>query len=154
MSKLAILVSLLFATLASAAAEAPSRIVSLDYCADQYVLRLVDRARILALSPDAGKTFSYMRDQAAGVPTVRPLAENVLILKPDLVVRAYGGGPNAARLFERANVNVLQVGYANSIEETLTVLQDMGDGLGASAEAEALAHRTRTRLAAIKPLAG
>ncbi|PZU18112.1 MAG: iron ABC transporter substrate-binding protein, partial [Citromicrobium sp.] len=32
--------------------DAPRRIVSLDYCADQYVLKFADREDILALSPD------------------------------------------------------------------------------------------------------
>ena len=49
-----------------------SRIVSLDYCADQFVLGLADRERILALSPDAVKDFSYLRAEAAGLPAVRP----------------------------------------------------------------------------------
>ena len=91
------------------------RIVSLDYCADQYVLKLADREQILAISPDAVKDFSYMQDAAVGVPTVRPVAEDVLILKPDLIVRTYGGGPNAAAFFKRAGVPVLQVGWAKQI---------------------------------------
>ena len=72
------------------------RIVSLDYCADQYVLRLVARDRIVAVSRDARKPFSYMRAAAAGVPQVAARAEDVLVLRPDLVVRSYGGGAGAA----------------------------------------------------------
>jgi len=42
------------------ARHAPQRIISLDYCADQYVLRLIDRERIAALSPFAtARTRSY-----------------------------------------------------------------------------------------------
>ena len=78
------------------------RIVSLDFCADQYVLKLADREQILAVSPDAVREFSYMRETAQGLPTVRSVAEDVLILKPDLVVRSYGGGPKAGDFFERA----------------------------------------------------
>ena len=57
------------------------RIVSLDYCADQYVLGLVERSRILALSPDAGEDFSYLRAEAEGIPAIRPRAEDVLVLR-------------------------------------------------------------------------
>ena len=60
------------AQVAERGADAPRRIVSLDYCADQYVLKFADREDILALSPDAGKRFSYMRAAAEGIPTVRP----------------------------------------------------------------------------------
>ena len=104
------LLSLLSAALVAACGTTPpgplpegpaSRIVSLDYCADQFVLGLADRERILALSPDAGKDFSYLRAEASGLPTVRPRSEDVLALRPDLVVRNYGGGPRAAAFFER-----------------------------------------------------
>ncbi|HBJ94399.1 MAG TPA: iron ABC transporter substrate-binding protein, partial [Hyphomonadaceae bacterium] len=73
--------------------EGYQRIISMDYCADQYVLALAEREDILALSPDADKTFSYLRDQADGIPQIRPVAESVLAAQPDLIVRSYGGGP-------------------------------------------------------------
>ncbi|MEL6979254.1 MAG: ABC transporter substrate-binding protein [Pseudomonadota bacterium] len=142
----------------AAAPERPLRIVSLDYCADQYVLRLVEPDRILALSPDATKPFSYMRAAAVGVPTVRPVAEDVLALKPDLVVRAYGGGPNAAWFYERAGAPVLQVGWASDIDSAeigsvVSVIAAMAEGLGAQAEGAAVIAEYRARLAALTPRA-
>jgi len=123
--------------------------VSLDYCADQFVLKLVDPARILAVSPDAVADFSYMRDTAVGVPTVRPLAEDVMALRPDLVVRSYGGGPNAATFFERAGIPVLNVPYAQSLEGVASGLRFMAGGLGAPQEGEALIAEMQDRLAGI-----
>lgn len=129
----------------------PMRIVSLDFCADQYVLKLADSEQILAISPDAVKPFSHMRDHAEGVATVRPIAEDVLILKPDLVVRSYGGGPNAAAFYERAGIPVLQVGWASSIhgEEVGTIpflIQEMADGLGQAERGKALVSDYNDRL--------
>ena len=134
--------------------DKPMRIVSLDYCADQYVLKLADTEQILAVSPDAGKAFSYMRETANGIPTVRPVAEDVLILKPDLVVRSYGGGPNAVAFFERAGVPVLQVGWASNVDTEGTdsipsLIQHMADGLGQGSRGEALVSEFRNRLASI-----
>ena len=134
------------------------RIVSLDFCADQYVLKLADEAQILAISPDAVRDFSFMRDEAIGVPTVRPIAEDVLILKPDLVVRSYGGGPNAAAFFERAGIPVLQVGWASSIHgEDMsaipTITQQVADGLGQSERGAALVAEYHERLNTIKATA-
>ncbi len=139
---------------AAGGAAAPQRIVSLDYCADQFVLKLAEPDRILAVSPDAVKPFSYMRDSAVGVPTVRPLAEDVLILRPDLVVRAYGGGPNATAVFERAGVPVLQVGWAATLDgdgptAIPHVIRHMADGLGAPERGDALVAAYRARLAAL-----
>lgn len=129
--------------------EGPHRIVSLDYCADQYVLKFVERDRILALSPNADADFSYMRDAAAGLPTVRPIAEDALLLKPDLIVRSYGGGPNAAAFFERAGVPVLNVGWANDLEGVKNVTMQMASALGEEARGRAVVADMEKRLAAI-----
>lgn len=127
----------------------PMRIVSLDYCADQYVLKFADRAQILALSPDAAKPFSYMREVAIGLSTVKPLAENVLILQPDLVVRSYGGGPGATAFFETAHVPVLNVGYAATLDDIKRVTRDMAAGLGAPEKGEAVVADIEARLAVL-----
>ncbi len=114
------------------------RIVSLDYCADQYVLGLAERSRILALSPDAGEAFSYLRAAAAGVPVVPPRAEDVLALRPDLVVRSYGGGPRAQAFFERSGVRVLQIDYAADIAAVRAGIRDAAAGFGVPARGEDL----------------
>lgn len=134
-----------------AVSDKPMRIVSLDFCADNYVLKLADREQILALSPGASKGFAFMRDVAEGLPTVRPIAEDVLILKPDLVVRSYGGGPDAAAFFERAGVPVLQVGWASNIDgeqmgSISSLIQHMADGLGQTERGGALVTAFRERL--------
>lgn len=127
----------------------PQRIVSLDYCADQYVLKFVERDRILAVSPDAGREFSYMRDHAAGLPTVRPVAEDVIILKPDLVVRAYGGGPQAAVMFQRAGVPVHNVPWAEDIEAVTQVILETARALGSADQGQAVAADMQARLGAL-----
>lgn len=127
----------------------PRRIVSLDYCADQYVLKLVDRERILALSPDAAKEFSYLRELAVGIPTVRPVAEDVLVLEPDLVIRSYGGGPNADAFYARAGVPVLNVGNANTIAEVVPVMEAVAAGLGESARGRVVTDEMEQRLASL-----
>ena len=128
----------------------PARIVSLDYCSDQFVLKFVDRSSILAVSPDATEDFSFMREAAHGVPVVRPLAEDVLILKPDLVVRSYGGGANAAEFFERAGIPVLNVGWANDIDAVISNIERMAEALGEKDKGRDVAQEMRARLSAIK----
>ena len=142
-----------------ASGDKPMRIVSLDYCADQYVLKLADPEQVLAISPDAVKPFSYMRETAIGVPTVRAVAEDVLILKPDLVVRSYGGGPNAAAFFERAGIPVLQLGWVSSVDgeeqgSIPSLIRYMADGLGQAERGEALIAEFRERLTAIEARTG
>lgn len=134
--------------------DAPQRIVSLDYCADQYVLKLADRDQIAALSPDATADFSYMRAAAAGLATVRPMTEDVLIVRPDLVVRAYGGGPGAAAALQRAGVAVAQLDYVDDVDGVRANVRAMARALGHPARGEILVAQMDARLAAVAAAAG
>jgi iron complex transport system substrate-binding protein len=131
-------------------AERPSRIVSLDYCADQFALKLADRADIAALSPDATKDFSYLRTQAIGMRRVRPTAEDVLALKPDLIIRSYGGGSQATAFFEKAGVKVHQIGWGDDFDAVRTNVREAAQALGQSARGEEVVADFDARLAGIK----
>ena len=135
-------------------ADAPRRIVSLDYCADQYVLKFADREDILALSPDAGKRFSYMRAAAEGIPTVRPRTADVLALQPDLVVRTYGGGHDIADFMKEPGVPVVQIGFPQSIAEVRDEVLRVGTELGKPDEAEKLVADMDRRLKALGERSG
>lgn len=128
----------------------PSRIVSMDYCADQFVLKLADRDRILAVSPDAEKSFSHMRAAAAGLPRVRPRAEDVLPLRPDLVVRSYGGGPNIAAFLARAGVGLAQVGAAADLGGVKRILGEMAQAIGEPGRGEVLVRQMEEREDALR----
>ena len=142
------------AQVAERGADAPRRIVSLDYCADQYVLKFADREDILALSPDAGKRFSYMRAAAEGIPTVRPRTADVLALQPDLVVRTYGGGHDIADFMKEPGVPVVQIGFPQSIAEVRDEVLRVGTELGKPDEAEKLVADMDRRLKALAERSG
>lgn len=122
------------------AAAEPARptIVSLDYCADQFVLALADREQILALSKDAERQFSYLRDKAAGIPKVRAAAEDVVALNPDIVVRSWGGDARALALYQRFGIHTVQIGYADDVEGTGDLLREVASAIGQTARAEAI----------------
>lgn len=126
--------------LAGFAAAEPVRptVVSLDYCADQYVLALADREQILAVSKDAERMFSLLRDKAAGIPKVRAAAEDVVALAPDVVVRSWGGDARALALYERFGIRTVQIGYAGDVEGTGQLLRDVAAQLGQGARAEVM----------------
>jgi iron complex transport system substrate-binding protein len=127
------------------------RIVSLDFCADQFVLRLANRENILALSPDAEAVFSYMRRDARGVAKVRPRAEDILLLAPDIIVRTYGGGPNATAFFERAGIKVVQIAYAGDLDTVKQSILDAAEDMDAAERGAALVAQMDMRLAALAP---
>jgi iron complex transport system substrate-binding protein len=121
---------------AEPAASPQQRIVSLDYCADQYVLKLADRAQIAALSRDAHKEFSYMRAAVGDIAQVRDRAEDIIALRPDLVVRTYGGGPNIEATLARAGIKVHQIGYAETFDDVRAAVRDTARAFGQSARGE------------------
>lgn len=129
--------------------DRPRRIVSLDYCADQYVLRFAERDDILALSPDAEAHFSYLREEAGGIATVRPRTADVLVLEPDVVVRSYGGGSGITAFLERAGVEVVQIGFPQTIDEVRGEVLRVGEELGHRRDAVELAADMDRRLAAL-----
>lgn len=139
----------IFAGAAAAAAAPLPRVVSLDYCADQYVLALADRAQILALSPSATAEFSYLADRAEGLPQVRPTPEAVLMLAPDLVVRQWGGGFGAPEVLKRFRIPVAQIGFGDTLAEARVNLLAVGEALGRPERARALAADMDRRLAAV-----
>jgi len=132
--------------------QTPSRIVSLDFCADQYVLKLIETERILALSPDAKKPISYLRNKAQNIQTVRPSAEDVLHLKPDLIIRSYGGGPNAEKFYNAAKIPVINIGWAGDFDSIKTVTQTVAEQLGKAQRGAAIIADMDKRLEALQNL--
>ncbi len=122
------------------------RIISLDYCADQYVLALIPQEEIAGLSPDAEASFSYLREKAAGLPKIRPRAEDILLHKPDMVVRSYGGGSNITPLLERAGIKVVQIGYASNLSGIETIITDTAAALDNQAGGRALVAQMRANI--------
>ena len=125
----------------------PQRVVSLDFCADQFVLELADRDQIAALSTQSRAEHSYWRARAVGLPQVRSSAEAVLALSPDLVVRTYGGGPGAGTVLNKAGVPVLQLGEGEDFEAVRRNLRLVARALGHADRGEAAVARFDQALA-------
>lgn len=138
--------------LAPGAGAQPQRIVSLDYCADQYVLGLADRHQIAALSRDARADFSSLAAQADGLAQVRPLAGEILALRPDLVVRSWGGDPRALAAFERLGIAVHQIGYISGFDDIRRETRAAGTAFGREAQAELRLEEMDAALGRVRPL--
>jgi iron complex transport system substrate-binding protein len=129
------------------ASAAPRRIVSLDYCADQFVLALADRDQIAALSRGSLRDDSYFRNRASGIRQTRSTLEEVLALRPDLIVRNWGGPWDAETVYGRFAVPVLQVGDTPDFASARADLIDAAGRFGHAARGEAIARDLDQRLA-------
>lgn len=133
-----------------AAGDAESRsVVSLDFCADQYALAFAGRDNILAVSRDATGPLSFYRDRAEGLAQTRSSAEEVLMLRPDIVIRTYRGSPGLDGMLTRLGVEVLQPPYAFDFTTHLSNLVSVSRSLGAQDEGLAIAGDIRARYEAL-----
>ena len=121
--------------------------MSLDQCADQYVLALTPRGVIVGLSDRADDADSFLRAQARGLPTRRATLESVLTARPDIVVRYWGGDPRLLAALERRGVEIVEVAEANDFEAVETNIHRVAKALGAEARGDALAGEMRHKLA-------
>jgi iron complex transport system substrate-binding protein len=65
----------------------PARVISLNMCTDQLLLDLASPGQIMGLSPFArDPALSSMASKAAGLPVLSGTAEEIMLMKPDLVV--------------------------------------------------------------------
>lgn len=138
---------------AGSVTPAPRRIVSAFLCTDEYVFRLVPRARIAALSYLAGDTppvVSTIARQVTGIPRVHASAEEVLALHPDLVVTYQNTNLRMTQLLRAAGVPVLEIPWAQSLADVRKVTLRLGARLGAKPQAAALLAQMDRELAVAK----
>jgi len=78
---------LLICSLSSQSAEQPVRVVSINLCTDQLLLMLADRTQIASISYLAVESnSSFMAEEARQYPVNHEKIEELLSLKPDLIL--------------------------------------------------------------------
>ena len=127
------------------------RIMSADFCADQYALALADREDIVMLSPDAEKDFSYMRAAAEGLPQGRPDIETIARARPDIILRFWGGdNTRLTRFADKFGARVVTLPYASSFEDIEAVISAAAAAIGEEARGTELISDLRNDIAALQ----
>lgn len=143
----ALLAALLLA--APPARAVPGRVVSLNLCTDA-LLVLLAPGRIAALSPLArDPALSVVARQAAALPVVRPDAEAVLALHPDLVLAGAFGAGAAVQALGRQHARVVQFAQPTDFAGIDRQVTRIAALLGASARGAALLASMHRTLAAV-----
>jgi len=132
------------------APHAPRRIVSINLCTDELVLRLADRANIASVSYLAATSeVSNVADLARDIPPNHGLAEEIVPLNPDLVVAGRYTARNAVAVLERNGYAVLDLDVPQNLDEIRAQYRQMGQALGEEARAERVIAEMDAELAAI-----
>ena len=130
----------------------PERIVSLNLCVDDLVLRLAEPQNIASvtwLSRDPRN--SDVAELAARVPVNHGLAEEIIPLKPDLVIAGTFTTRTAVAMLRRTGVPLREVGIPNSLEDVRAQIREVADFIGEREKGESVIATMDRRLALIPP---
>lgn len=132
------------------AANASPRVISLDQCADQYVLALSPRDTIVGVSHRADDADSHLRALAKGLPQRRITTESILAARPTLAVRYWGGDARLEAALATHGVKVVKIEDAVDFDGVRANVRTVAAALGASDKGEAIVADMDRRLAASK----
>lgn len=131
-------VLLAVAAVGSARAGPPTRVLSLDQCADQYLLALADRQSIVGVSPLASGADSHLRDRAIGLPRRRATLESVLGARPQVVLRSWTPDARLAPALRARGVTVVQLDSAEDFDGIRRNVRTAAAALGRPERGDAL----------------
>lgn len=155
MKRKALIASLLLMLSGAADGEArPHRIVSLNLCADQYLMELADRDQVAALSHNArNPALSFSAEKAKDWPVSDGNAEELTVLKPDLVIASRIRRPEIRIFLETQNIPVLEIEPAHTLEDIRAQTRAIAGAIGAQARGEELITDIERRLEAAREAA-
>lgn len=149
------LTTLVLPTSTAAAPSLPRRIVSLNLCADQYLIALADPSQIAALTRFArDPDMSAVAAQASSMPSSRGSAEDVLMLRPDLVIASPFRRKTIADVLGHQHIATLDLPPADSYAAILAQVRQVAAAVGHPDRGERLIRRMDTALARIPPAVG
>jgi iron complex transport system substrate-binding protein len=132
------------------AAGRPRRIVSINMCMDELVLRLADRDAIASVtwfSQDPRN--ANMADAAMGVPANHGLAEEALSYRPDLVLAGPFTERSTVALLAQVGAPVVEFSVPETLDGVRRQIREVADVLGEPERGEALVAEIDRRLARI-----
>ena len=124
--------------LSPAQAGAPQRIASLNKCADQLLVALVDPARIASVSPIAADAFSFLADRLKDLPANSGRGESILLSKADLVLAGAFESHVRRHLLARQGFDVVVLEPWTSIADGKEQIRRLSRRLDAEAQGERL----------------
>lgn len=131
------------------------RIVSLNMCVDSILIELVSHDRIAALSHYArDPERSTIADVARHLPITYETAEEVVALRPDLVLTSRHSAPGTRNALRRVGIRFELFDVPNTIAGSLEQVRRVARLLGAEREGEAMVARIEQALEAARLPAG
>ena len=116
---------------APALATGQSRVASMNVCTDQLLLSLADPAQIVGLSRysrDASQSFAAA--DARRYPILSGGAEDILMLKPDIVVASLFDKRSTRELLKAQGLHLAEFSVPRNLGEVKAQIREMGEIVG------------------------
>jgi len=135
-------------SLGQAIAQAPERVVSINLCTDQLAMLLAAPGQLVSVSNLAqDPRSSVMVEEARAYPSNQALAEEVFLLKPDLVLAGTFTARATVSMLERLGIPVVSFPPTSSLADVRQGMLDMGAVLHRETAAAAMVARFDADLA-------
>ena len=146
----ALILGLAFAAGPSGAQEPPQRVVSMNLCTDQFALMLAAPGQLVSVSHVATDPLSSpMAEAATAYPANHGGAEQIYLMRPDLVLAHPWTDPTSIAMLRRLGLTVVQVPGVQTLADIPDRLATVGALLGREAQAEAMIRRFESDLATL-----
>jgi iron complex transport system substrate-binding protein len=121
---------------AQSAGDAPARVVSINLCTDQLAMLVAAPGQLVSVSRWASRPgASNMAEAATGLRANEGGAEEVWLMKPDIVLAGTFNDPATLALLERLGLRVETFAPATSLDDVPERLRRIGRLLGREAAA-------------------
>ena len=140
-------VSAAFACLLGHAEAAPTA-VSINQCTDSLLVRLADPEQVIGLSRYARNPVrSWSADEASRFPTVSGTAEEILVLRPDIVLAGRFTKRATREIVREHGINLVELDAIRSLDDARAQIRLVGGMLGHPDRAEAAIGRIDAAIA-------
>lgn len=132
-------------------AEPPERVVSMNVCTDQLALLIAAPGQLHSVSwQTADPAYALLAHRTKGLELNSGLAEEIFLMKPDLVLTGTFSNRTTTTLLSRLGFRVEEFAPAATFDDIRTNLARMGDLLSRQAEAQALIAELDAGIAAMQ----
>ena len=131
----------------------PQRIVSLNLCADQLLMELLPPQRLVGvtnMARDPDISFSYRKAKDYHAHSGR--VEEIIALKPDLIVAGQFTSSASNQLLETLGYSVMKIGLPDSMADVFTQIERVGREVNAMTAAKSLVTKLQQQLSTVKLL--
>jgi iron complex transport system substrate-binding protein len=131
----------------------PKRIVSINPCTDALLVELVDAGHIAAISHYShdAKATSMPLDQALQFHAISGTAEEIIAMRPDLVVASAIVQPATEAALKRLGIPLIKMAIPQSVAESQAQISELAAIVGAPQQGAKLNHTIGEAFANAKP---